>query len=116
MTQQACGLQIVQDGETTCFNNAAATYTNGLKGILTVYDNSLQSAFGVSLSGGSQEAVVQASQIVWTISGAQSGARSITLPAGSWTPDRSLSSSGNSFTYNFTGDLQAAPVVVVFKK
>jgi hypothetical protein len=118
VTQQACGVQIVQNigtngTETTCFSNSAAQYSNGATSILTVYDSSAQSAFGVSAAGGPQEVTMQAGTITWTISGAEAGIRSLTLP-GTWSPSQSLTQSGGAFTYNFPGGLQIAPVTITF--
>src|SRR5262249_26028138 len=80
VTQQACGVQIVQGTATTCFNSSAAIYTNGATSTLTTYDNSSQSAFGLTVAGGPQEVVVQPDQILWTLSGTAAGVRSLTLP------------------------------------
>jgi hypothetical protein len=118
VTQQACGTQVVQTTllgvETTCFSGSAAQYSNGLtSSILTVYDSSTQSAFGITASGGPQEVVAGAAQIVWTISGVEAGTRSLTLPAG-WTPTTPLAQSGNTFTASFAGGAQTAPVSYVF--
>jgi hypothetical protein len=83
VTQAACGIQIVQGTESTCFNSSAATYSDGTQSVLSVYDGSSQSAFGVIASGGPQEVVLQPGKIVWTISGINPGARSLTL-SGTW--------------------------------
>ena len=114
VTQAACGIQITQGGEQTCFNDSAATFTNGSKNILSVYDESSQTAFGVRMSGGPQEVVVQSGQITWTLSGAAAGVRSITLPAGNWSASPAITGSGNVFTYAWPGGQQAQPVAVVF--
>ena len=119
VTQQACGTQVVQTTasgrETTCFSGSMAQYSNGItSSILTVYDASTQSAFGVTVSGGPQEVVIGPGQIVWTISGIEAGVRSVTLPAG-WSPAESLTRNGNTFTAEFPGGAQTAPVSYVFK-
>src|ERR1035438_4603591 len=57
VSQQPCGVQIVQGAETSCFNNSAATYSNASASILTVYDASSQSAFDSTVTGGPQEVV-----------------------------------------------------------
>jgi hypothetical protein len=106
-------VQIVQGAETTCFSNSAATYTNGVTSILTVYDSSSQSAFNVTAAGGPQEVTMQSGKVTWTISGAQSGVRTLTLP-GTWTANTNVPHSGSVYTYNYTGGLQAAPVTIVF--
>src|SRR5207247_9619285 len=98
VTQQACGIQIVQGAATTCFNNSAAIYSNGATSILTTYDNSTQSALGLTLAGGPQEVVVQSGQIVWTISGTAAGTRSLTLP-GTWTANVPVAQSGRPLSY-----------------
>jgi hypothetical protein len=117
VTQQACGTQVVQTTisgvETTCFSGSAAQYSNGISSILTVYDGSTQSAFGVTVSGGPQEVVVSAAQIEWTISGVEAGTRSLTLPAG-WTPTTTLAKIGNTFTASFPGGGQTTPVSFIF--
>jgi hypothetical protein len=118
VTQQGCGTQVVQTSlagvETTCFSGSAAQYSNGiLANILTVYDGSTQSAFGVTVSGGPQEVVVGATQIEWTISGVEAGTRTLTLPAG-WAPTTTLAQTGNTFTTSFSGGAQTTPVSFVF--
>jgi hypothetical protein len=113
ITQQSCGVQIVQGTETTCFNPSGARYTNGARSILTAYDGSAQSAFGVTVSGGPQEVAIQAGRIVWTISGVTAGARGLTL-AGAWYPSQSVSHTGGTFTYSFPGGPQTTPVSIVF--
>jgi hypothetical protein len=113
VTSQACGTQIVQGAETTCFDDVHATYSNGTQSILTIYDNSAQAAFGLTASGGPQEVASQAGTITWTINGVNSGTRSLTIP-GTWYPHPAVPQSGNTFTYSYTGGAQAAPVTVVF--
>jgi hypothetical protein len=115
VTQQNCGVQIVQGPEATCFNDFAAVYSNGSMRILTVYDNSTQSAFGVSVSGGPQEVILKPGQVQWTLSGISAAGRNLTLP-GSWHPSQSVPQSGNTFTYAYQGGAQAAPVTIVFQQ
>jgi hypothetical protein len=119
VTAQACGTQIVQTTgsgtETTCFNDSAAQYTNGTtSSILSVYDGSTQSAFGVTAKGGPQEIAIGAGQIVWTASGVATGTRTVTLPAGWSTGDPQVTQNGSTFTVQYPGGLQTAPVAVVF--
>jgi hypothetical protein len=114
--QAACGVQITQGAEQTCFNDSAATYTNGTKSVLSAYDGTTQSAFGVTASGGPQEALIANGQIAWTLSGVAAGVRTITLPAGSWTASPAIAGSGNVFTYAWPGGQQVQPVTVVFTK
>ena len=119
VSQQSCGTQVVQTTssgvETTCFNGSSARYSNGTtSSILTVYDASTQSAFGVTLSGGPQEVVVSPGQIVWTLSGIAAGTRSVTLPS-RWSPAQPLAQTGNTFTAEFSGGAQAAPASYIFK-
>jgi len=118
VTEQPCGTQVVQTTgsgvETTCFSGSMAQYSNGTtSSILTVYDASTQSAFGITASGGPQEIAVGPGQIVWTLSGIAAGIRSVTLPAG-WSPVQSVAQSGNTFTVAFPGGAQTAPVSIVF--
>lgn len=115
VTQQACGVQIVQGVETTCFNPSAATYSNGASSILTAYDDSSQSAFGVSVSSGPQEVVIQPDQIRWTVSGIHGGPRILTLPGG-WHPSTPLAQTGSTFTYTYQGGAQATPVTIIFSR
>jgi hypothetical protein len=89
-----------------------ATY-NGANSILTVYDSSTQSAFGISLAGGPQEVVIQTGQIVWTLSGVEAGNRSLTLP-GTWYPSQPLSQTGSMFSYPFPGGQQTNPITITF--
>ena len=59
VTQQACGVQVLQGTETTCFNGSIATYAGRRSRMFTVYDTSTQSAYGFTASGGPQEVVVR---------------------------------------------------------
>jgi hypothetical protein len=113
VSTQACGTQIVQGAETSCLNNSAATYTNGSASILTVYDASIQSAFGITVTGGPQEVAVANGQIAWTIGGEQPGPRSLTLPV-TWYPNQAVSVTGTTYSYNYPGGAQTAPVTIVF--
>ena len=118
LSQQSCGTQIAQTTssgvETTCFNGSMAQYSNAsTSSILTVYDGSTQSAFGITVSGGPQEVVVSPGQIVWTLSGIAAGTRSVTLPAG-WSPSQPVAQTGNTFTAAFPGGAQTSPVSIVF--
>jgi hypothetical protein len=113
VTSTACGTQIVKGGETTCFNDARATWTSGGTNILTVWNDAPQSGFGVTASGGPQEVVVKSGQIVWTIAGAHGGPRSLFLPD-SWKPDRPISRTAGAWSFTYAGGLQASPVQIVF--
>lgn len=115
VTRQACGTQIAQGSEMSCFNNSAATYANGATNILTVYDNSTQAAFGLTVGGGPQEVAAQTGQVTWIISGARPGVKNLTLP-GNWTADKSVPHNGDVYTYTWAGGLQAAPVTIVFRR
>jgi hypothetical protein len=113
VTQQSCGIQIVQGSETSCFNDSAATFAGNKSRILTTYDASTQAAFGFTASGGPQEVTVQSDQIVWTLSGVTAGLRNLTLP-GNWYPNVPLSSgvftrSGTTYSYNYPGLPAAQP-------
>ena len=112
--QKPCGIEIVQNGDTTCFSDAAAQFSRaaGLK-VLTVYDNSEQSAFGLRLAGGPQEVALQSGRVVWTLSGSQAGRRILTMP-GTWHADRQVTQTGQTYTVDFPGGLQTEPVTIVF--
>lgn len=117
VTTQSCGTQIVQGSETICFNDSAATYTNGTNNILTAYDTSTQSSFGMTLTGGSQEVNRDtATHIKWTVSGAGTSTRAFTPPAGTWTSSPPLTPVAGVFNYAFTGGLQNAPVQFDFNQ
>jgi hypothetical protein len=113
--QAACGIQIVQGAERTCFNDSAATWTNGTESVLSVYDGSTQSAFGVTAGGGPQEVAIAKGQITWTLSGVAAGVRTVALPSGTWMARPAIAGNGNVFTYAWPGGQQAEPVTVVFK-
>jgi hypothetical protein len=120
VSQQACGVQIVQGAEVTCFNNSMATYSKAPQHILTVYDGSTQTALGMTASGGPQEVAIQpnsptSEQITWTIGGVESGTRSVTLP-GNWYPNQPVSRSGNTYSYSYSGGQQASPVTILFSQ
>ena len=115
VSQQSCGVQIVQGDETSCFNKSMATYESGRRRIVIVYDDSAQSAFGVALSGGPQEVVIRGDRVTWTIGGIKAGPRNLGLP-GSWTPEPSVPRVGDSFTYSYAGGAQADPVTITLSK
>jgi hypothetical protein len=96
-TLATCGIEIVQGTETTCFSDSLLTYTNGTKQVLTVYDSSTQSAFGLTATGGAQELVNNgAGTITWTIEDTVAGTRCVTLPA------KAVLQSGTGVQYNST--------------
>ncbi|HEX4137077.1 MAG TPA: Ig-like domain-containing protein [Bryobacteraceae bacterium] len=119
--QSGCGTQVSQTTasgtETTCFNASMAMYAGIRSRILTVYDATTQSAFGFQVSGGTQEVSVQSDQIVWTINGVASGTRNITLP-GNWypSPAAGVTRSGDTYSYNYIGGQQIAPVTITFSQ
>jgi hypothetical protein len=113
VTQQACGVQIVQGGATSCFNNSTATYTSASTSILTVYDGSTQSAFDLTVTGGPQEVVKRSGQVRWTFGGVRPGPRNLTLP-GTWYPNQAVSVAGATYSFNYPGGAQTAPVSIVF--
>ena len=131
VTQQACGIQIVQGAETTCFNDSMASYAGTRSRMITTYDASTQSAFGFTTAGGPQEVTVTSNQIVWTISGVVAGTRTLTLP-GRWYSSIPLQPglftlSGSTYSYNFPGlppaqggqdtaPAQPTPVTITFSE
>jgi hypothetical protein len=117
VSQQACGVQILQGAETSCFSGSMATYEGNRSRMFTVYDTSTQTAFGFTASGGPQEVVVQSDEIVWTIGGVTAGPRSLTLP-GNWypSPASGVTRSGNTFSYTYAGGQQTAPVTITFSQ
>jgi hypothetical protein len=74
----------------------------------------MQSALGLMLAGGPQEAVIQGGQVAWTVSGVQSGARSLTLP-GTWYANHAVTQAGSTYSYTYPGGAQTAPVTILFK-
>lgn len=112
VTSQTCGTQIVMGSETACLNDSVSSWTNGTQSYLTSYDTSTQTQFGMTITGGSQEAmIVSATQITWTLSGANSGTRSFTPPSGGgWISTPALTPVSGVYSYNYTGGLQTAPV------
>ncbi|HWF10277.1 MAG TPA: hypothetical protein VG297_17540, partial [Bryobacteraceae bacterium] len=104
VTQQACGTEVTQGSEITCFNASAASYAKGGTRLLAVFDSSTQTDFGLTVTGGPQEVIVESSQIIWTLGGVQAGPRSITLP-GIWypSPAQGVTRTGNTWTYNYAG-------------
>ena len=117
VTTAACGTQVVQGTETTCFNDSLETWTDGTTAIMTVMDNSSQTAGGITASGGPQELVSTTTAATWTMSGAASTTRTLTFPSGTWYPvPSSVGSPGTTFTYPFAGGLQATPAVVTFSQ
>jgi hypothetical protein len=119
VTIESCGIQIVQTPEITCFNDSALTYTNGAARVLTVYDASSQSAFGLTASGGAQELVNNGSgTITWTIEDTVAGTRCVNLPAGA-TPQGSIAgltynTSTGQYCYNQGASAQPSPVSISF--
>jgi hypothetical protein len=110
---QPCGVMIAQGSETSCFNSSAAAFWTGTTVILTIYDSSTQSGFGVTAAGGPQEIAAQSGKVVWTIAGTESGPRTLTLP-GTWYPDQTVAKQANTFSYPYAGGSQAAPVTITF--
>ena len=130
VTQQGCGVQILQESgttETTCFNGSMATYAGRRSRMFTIYDTSTQSAYGITASGGPQEVVVQSDRIVWTISGCgvtcnpagltSNVTRTLTLP-GNWYPNPAagVTRSGDTFSYTYAGGQQTAPATITFSQ
>jgi hypothetical protein len=115
ITQEACGVRVVQGSAESCFNGEVATYKDGTSSMLTAYNNSAQTAFGVSVSGGPQEVVVEAGRVTWTIGGSQAGARKLTLP-GTWYANQAVTESGGTWSVNYSGGAQAAAVTIVFSQ
>ena len=101
VSQQSCGVQILQGTESSCFNDSAATYSNGDTAILTVFDASSQSAFGITVSGGPQEVITRDGQIAWTIGGIVPGMRT-------------LSVGGEIHAWSYEGGAQTSPVTITF--
>ncbi len=114
VTQDACGTRIAQASETLCFTDSVAQYGRATANVLTVYDGTTQSAFDVTAAGGPQEIVIEDGRLTWTIGGATPGDRTLILPD-VWQPVHPVAHTGNKFTRNYPGGLQAAPVVMVFR-
>ena len=112
VTTQTCGIQVVQGSEATCFNDDAATWTNGTTNVLTAYDASSATAFGTTVVGGSQEVTLVSGRVTWVLNGAATGTRQLTL-TGNWMPNPIAVQSLGTFTYPLTGALQSSPVTVV---
>jgi hypothetical protein len=94
---QSCGIQVVYGTEVTCFDDSELTYTNGTMQVLTIYDASMQSAFGWTAVGGAQELVSNTpGTLTWTIEDTVAGTRCVTLP-----PTAALQS-GVGVSYNAT--------------
>ena len=111
------GTQIVQGTQTTTWNDSVAEFSDSATGVknLTTYDTSTVTALGVTVTGGSQEvAIASPTSITWTVSGATTGTRQFTPPAGSWVVSPPLTPSGGVYSVAFTGGLQAAPQAFQF--
>ena len=107
--------QMVQGGETTCFNDSAMSFTNGTEQVLTTYDTSTQSAFGLTVSGGAQELVNNGSgTITWTIEDITAGTRCLTLPSATWYPSVPVQYANGQFCYYHGGGAQPAASTLTF--
>jgi len=117
VTEQPCGIQIVQERETTCFSDAGMTYSNGTRHALSVYDSSRQSAYGFTASGGAQELIDDgAGTLTWTIDDVVAGTREIILPDGAWFPAIPVPYSNGSYRYYHEGGAQPFPVTIQFMR
>jgi len=115
ISMQACGAQIIQGTETTCFNDSALTYSNGTETVLTTYDSSSQSAYGFTASGGAQELVRNGfGTITWTIDDITPGTRNVKLPPGTWFPSIPVQYSAGTYSYYQGGGPQPNPVIITF--
>jgi hypothetical protein len=112
--QQACGTQVVQGSETTCFSDTQMTYTNGVVQTLAAYDTAAHGAFSMAVSGGPQEIVNNQGTITWKVDSVTAGARTFTPPAGTWYPDKPLIVNGNGFVINHPGGVQPSAYTVHF--
>jgi hypothetical protein len=107
--------QMASGSEITCFNDSAMSFTNGTEQVLTTYDSSTQSAFGLTATGGAQELVNNGSgTITWTIEDITTGTRCITLPSGTWYASTPVQHANGQFCYYHGGGPQPTPAVLTF--
>lgn len=107
--------QMVTGSETTCFNDSAMSFTNGTEQVLTTYDGSTQSAFGLTATGGAQELVNNGTgTITWTIEDITAGTRCIMLPSGTWYASTPVQHANGQFCYYHGGSPQPTPAVLTF--
>jgi hypothetical protein len=101
--------------ESLTWNDSYSAFTNGVIQILTTYNSSAQSAFGVSASGGPQEIANNgAGTITWTIEDVNPAIRTVRLPPGVWYPSVPVQQNAGVYTYYHAGGAEPSPAVVTF--
>jgi hypothetical protein len=101
--------------ESLTWNDSYSTFTNGVIQILTMYNSSTQSAFGVAASGGPQEIANNgAGTITWTIDDVNPATRTLRLPPGTWYPSVPVQQTAGAYTYYHGGGAEPSPAVVTF--
>jgi hypothetical protein len=101
--------------ESLAWNDSYSAFTNGVAQILTTYNSSAQSAFGMTASGGPQEIANNgAGTITWTIDDVNPATRALTLPPGVWYPSVPVQESAGVYAYYHGGGAEPSPAVVTF--
>jgi len=115
ISEQPCGLQVAQSGESSCLSNTEFTYSNESLQLLTAFDSAEHAAFSIVVRGGPQEVVKSGPKILWTTSGTAAGTRTINLSGlgGTWRADQPVVDNGNSsFSIRNPGGPQPLSVTV----
>ncbi len=101
--------------ESLIWNDNYSAFTNGVAQILTTYNSSTQSAFGITAAGGPQEIANNgAGTITWTIDDVNPATRTLTLPPGVWYPSVPVQQNAGVYTYYHGGGAEPSPAVVTF--
>jgi hypothetical protein len=101
--------------ESLIWNDSYSAFTNGMAQILTTYNGSTQSAFGMTASGGPQEIANNgAGTVTWTIEDVNPATRSLKLPPGVWYPSVPVQQSAGVYTYYHGGGAEPSPAIIIF--
>jgi hypothetical protein len=111
VTQEDCGIHIVDGQETMCIAGSSYQFADGSRTLLTTFDAQLARFTGISVTGGATEVVLSGQAATITASGMK-GARLITL-AGSWSIPSGVTKNGSGYRLDYKG---GDPITVVLKR
>lgn len=101
VTQEACGLRVVQTGSSLCVGDAGYQFNSASRQVVASFGAAAVSALGVTVAGGPVEVVMTGSAVKLNVSGG-AGARTVTLP-GTWGEVSGWTKTGSVYRLNFAG-------------
>jgi hypothetical protein len=101
VTQESCGLRIVQTGSNLCVGENGFEYTSAQRQTVASFGAATMTARGVTVAGGPVEVVLNGTTARINVSG-RAGARTVTLP-GNWGDIAGWTRNGSTYRMNFTG-------------